>query len=210
MSEINFKEVAARAKQMYEYIDGNIHLGYKADTGEEVKLSCKIRNRISVDEMVRFVDSVASALFVNGEYTPALKPIVEIKAILAYYTDINADEIDNDTLAYLSGLRSFSRMNGWFADNEQIESLLDAVDERIRFTLDCALSEQKRRLDDAIDSMNTEQTNISVQMDNMIKIFKKIAKSAEGLDKEQIQKDLHAIAGMDERKIADAVIKTKK
>lgn len=210
MSEINFKEVVERAKQMYEYIDVNIHLGYKADTGEDVKLSCKIRNRISVDEMVSFVDSVASAVFVNGEYTPALKPIVEIKAILAYYTDINADEIDNDTLAYLSGLGSFSRMNGWFADNEQIESLLDAVDERIRFTLDCALSEQKRRLDDAIDSMNTEQHNISVQMDNMVKIFKKIAKSAEGLDKEQIQKDLHAIAGMDERSIADAVIKTKK
>ena len=42
MSEINFKEVVERAKQMYEYIDVNIHLGYKADTGEDVKLSCKI------------------------------------------------------------------------------------------------------------------------------------------------------------------------
>ena len=210
MSKINFEDIIEMAQQSYEYHDMTIDLKQYVDSPEEKEWTFKVRDRITVEEMDAFVNAVVSAVFVDGKYVPALKHLVEVKAIIGYYTDINTDTLDNNTLAFLAGSSSFGMIYGWHTDNEQIMSLLNAVDEQIRFTLDSSLSEQKRRLDDAIDSLNTEQHNISIQMDSVVKIFKKIAKSAEGLDKEQIQKDLHAIAGMDERKVADAVIKAKK
>lgn len=177
----------------------------KTASGEIVDI--EVKRFISLDEMDAFVNSVADAVFVNGEYKPALRNAVFFKALVAYFTSIKVDGLNNDRLLKLK--YSLMRHIEKVVDQNLLCELETAVDSRIDFTIKCALSEQRRQLDEAISALNTEKDMILSQMEAVLDVFKRIAESTDELDKEQLQDDIHALANMNERDRINAIIDKK-
>lgn len=170
----------------------------------ESGLEVEVKRSISIEEMDSFIESVADAVFVDGTYKPALREFVFFKAILAYFTNIKTEGMNNERLMGLyitirSGIVSM-------IDPSVYEWLITAVDERIKWTLDCALSAQKRRLDDAIAEINAEKLMISEQMDSLLTVFERMAKEAEGFNKDELMADIKKIANKSELDIARSVL----
>lgn len=198
MTKISFNQIDKMTAGVKRTVD------YEKKLEDGSTITINIKTSIGPEEMDSLVNSVADAVFVNGEYKPALLDIVWFKALLAYYTNIKTDGLSNERLMALyvdfyETLCQKIEINHYMA-------LRQAVEDKIKFTLDCALSEQRRRLDEAIEALNKEREEITSQMDMLIKFFEKLAKSAEGIDKGQLQADLHALASKSEREIVESVL----
>lgn len=199
MSKVSFNQIDKIIKatkeepQVFSYDCGN---------GEVVDI--EIKRFVSVDNMDSFVNSVADAVFVEGVYKPALVDIVFFKAELAYFTNIKTEGLSNERLIGLYEALSYDVATR--IDPRIREQLYDAVEARIKWTLDCALSAQKRRLDDAIAELNAEKDMISERMDAILSVFERLSSEVKDFDKEALMRDIQTIAGKDESAIANAVL----
>lgn len=176
---------------------------FRFDTGED-RVEITVKQWLSVEEITGFVDTVADALFIGGNYNPALRQIVFFKALLAYFTNVKTEGLNNDRLIglfYIVGPQIEKRI-----DANLLSMLHDAVDMRIDWTLKCSLSVQQRRLDEAIAELNAEKEMITERMEALIAVFERMASEAEGFNKEELMKDIKKIANKSELGIAQAVL----
>lgn len=198
MAKVSFRQIDDIIKKTRK--DDEV---FKFDAGED-RIEIVMNSDLSIDDTIAFADSVADALFVNGEYKPALRPFVFFKALLAYFTNIKTEGLSNERLAglYYGIGRQIERR----IDDDIMVMLDEAVERKVKFMLDCALSVEHRRLNDAIESLNAEKDMIYDQMNRLIDVFGRLADSTEGLDKEALMADIKAIAGKSETEIANAVL----
>ena len=190
--------------QIDKYLKTNKVESISRFLGGEDGFEVNVKHSISIDDMDAFVESVADALFVNGAYKPALRESVFFKAILAYFTNIKTEGMNNDRLIglYVTIRPEIISM----IDPSVYEWLIAAVDAKVKWTLDCVLSVQQRSLNDAVAEINAEKSMISEQMDSLLTVFERMAKEAEGFNKEELMADIKKIANKNELDIARSIL----
>ena len=154
-------------------------------------IEIKIKKRLSIFEMKVLFDNIYERCFSNedGSYQPEYRDFADRASVVAMYTDLEMPQLVQDQydLVFMTDLYYFVGDN---IDQMQFASIMDAVDEKVKESVDSKTSEIE-------DTLST--------VANLTEMFSTLF---DGIDPKEASAVLKTIAenGIDEKAIVDAVI----
>ncbi len=188
----------------YQSSDNKTTILFDVDKDESIEV--EVTKLLSTQDSVDFVDSVSSAIFIDGVYTPSLYNLVYSKAILAFYTNIKVNDINNDLL------------NEIIYDTDIIDKILSVINEMQLYHLESAITDAIDYKCKEILSVNELTANTMIQemaernkeqteqVKALITTFSEIGKTFDGIDQNKLMQMIEMIANKDEDELVNSVM----
>lgn len=170
------------------------------------EVTINVKRVISLYDATLFTDGVADACVTeDGNYNPAFKEYMTKLSTLAYFTDIEAESFDDvtdeDYLAYTEffATEDFEKIIDCI-DSDFYNQLLDAVDEKIDFKIECYTCSLTSGTHEALNNI---QNFLKELEDSLPQIYE----SLNNEDIQKIVKSMTDIGNIGETDVIDRVIK---
>lgn len=174
---------------------------------ETENIEIEVRQLLSTDEMVSFVNGVCNAVFWNDEYVPSIYELVISKAILTYYTNLavfqtnkeaSVSLISNEHLTQLVYCTNIIQEVKSKINLRQFESMIVAIDKAIEFKKQEIYNTQSARLEEAIK-----------QIEILINTTERITAQFEGIDMKQATEAAIKIANIPEQELVKNILEVQ-
>ena len=128
----------------------------------------KIKSVISFKDMSSFVNTVVNNSFTDDEYDSVNNEMAFNRCLLAYYTNIPFDIEDIDNLIYQTNIMDLIKDN---VSKKQLSSIKRMILESIDFKQRKILSVQKSKIDELINRIAEEQSEIISEVNKFVETF---------------------------------------
>lgn len=134
------------------------------------KITILVNKMIPFENMVALINSVVEQSFSEDIYKPYLHRISYVRNMLAYFTNLPYD-CDNETLNYIMyQSKIFSSIEERISPR-QLYDIRNMIEKGINFNKEMVLSNQRKLLSIAIDNLNREQEDITMQITTLVEKF---------------------------------------
>lgn len=134
------------------------------------KITILVNKMIPFENMVALINSVVEQSFSEDIYKPYLHRISYVRNMLAYFTNLPYD-CDNETLNYIMYTsKIFSSIEERISPR-QLYDIRNMIEKGINFNKEMVLSNQRKLLSIAIDNLNREQEDITMQITTLVEKF---------------------------------------
>lgn len=134
------------------------------------KITILVNKMIPFENMVALINSVVEQSFSEDIYKPYLHRISYVRNMLAYFTNLPYD-CDNETLNYIMyQSKIFSSIEERISPR-QLYDIRSMIEKGINFNKEMVLSNQRKLLSIAIDNLNREQEDITMQITTLVEKF---------------------------------------
>lgn len=170
---------------------------FQGTTVEWYGLELKIRTSISLNEMVDSVSVIYNSCFLSDEeYMPEAFDIALRCEMIEKYTNITLPSSVEKRYELIYGTNLLDIINT-YADSDQVSAIIEAARNRINYKKAMNISKFEKRQNEILNTLENLQTQ-------MEQVFGSISN-------DDIKSVLKAVssAGIDESKLAEAIIKKK-